>query len=563
MRTLYKNGKIINVFTETITVGSVLVENCEIVGVGDYSDKEADVVYDCEGKYISPGFIDAHMHIESTMLTPARFSEIAILHGTTAVVADPHEIANVCGVNGIKYMLDTSKELPLSIFYMLPSCVPSTVHDEAGAVLGAKELEPLYQYDSVLGLAEMMNYPGVVFEDPAVLDKLSYARKNKYIIDGHAPLLLGKDLDKYISKGVKTDHECSTLEEAYEKIEKGMFVLIREGSAAKNLASLVPLLKGATKERCAFATDDCTPFHITRNGHIDNIVRLAIKEHNIDPIIAIKTATINPSMLYSLHKYGAIAPGYYANMLLLDDLENLTINSVIYMGKKVVANNKLLEKVVPRKSIYHDEVLNSFNRTTLTNEDFYIEKKSDKCRVISMIKNQLISTEMITDIDFSKNNGVDTKKDIIKLAVIERHDNTGHIGLGFLHGLQIKRGAMASSISHDNHNLIVVGVSESDMKVAANAVLEAKGGNAIVIDGEVVSLQKLPVAGLMSEEPVESVVKANMEFDDAAYKMGIPKEIDPRMCTSFVSLSVIPSLKMTTKGLIQVETQTLLDLFVE
>ena len=564
MKTLLKNAKVVNVFTEKIDFTNVLIEDDRITGIGDYyKDEDADVIEDLEGRFLCPGFIDGHIHIESTMMVPPSLAQAVLPHGTTAVVTDPHEIANVCGVDGIKYMLEMSENIPLHVFVMIPSCVPATCFDEAGAILNAEDIEDLYKEERILGLAEMMNYPGVIYNDAPTMDKINACVEKGKPVDGHAPLLSGKDLDKYISAGINSDHECSDATEAMEKLSKGQWIMIREGSAAKNLEKLLPLFESPYYQRCILATDDRNPADIIAEGHIDNIVRLAIKAGK-DPIRAIKMATLNPTLCFGIKRMGAIACGYKANLLVLDNLENIDIKDVYSNGVKVVKDKEISGFSIPKaEDIITGSVLNSFHMPDLKNDDFYIDPKGTKCRVIEVIPGEILTNECILDIDFSKNNGIDIEKDILKLAVIERHKNTGHKGVGFIKGIGIKNGALAGSVSHDSHNLIVIGSSEEDMVIAANHIKKIGGGLCVVSEGKVISELRLPVAGLMSTNSAAEIAKANVELRESAEKIGINEGIEPFMNMAFVSLPVIPVLKMTTQGLVNVNDFKRVDLFVE
>lgn len=561
MKTLLKNGTVVNVFTGELTKENVLIEDDKIIGVGQYSDSDAEEVEDVSGKYICPGFIDGHIHIESTMLTPVELAKLCVPHGTTAIVADPHEIANVCGVEGIFYMLEASNEIPLNVYFMLPSCVPATPFDESGAVLTAEDLKPLYSSPRVLGLGEMMNYPGVIFDNEDVMHKIFDANELGKRIDGHAPFLTGKTLDKYISAGIGSDHECAEIEEAKEKIRKGQFVMIRQGTAARNLDDLVSLFDAPYNHRCLLVTDDRHPADIMKEGHIDNIIRLAVKKGK-SPVTAIQMATIQAAQYFGLSYVGAVAPGYRADILVLDDLETIDVKDVYSSGVKVVSSKKMLDVKTPSVSEnLRRTVLNSFHTENLTEKDFHIDEKSPKCRVIKLIPGQLVTEELIQNINWDKNNGVDLERDILKLAVIERHKNTGHKGLGFINGIGLKKGAIASSVSHDSHNLIVIGTNEKDMAIAANHICSV-GGNVVVADGEIIAQMSLPIAGLMSEVSGEEIARENETVRKSVYELGVPEDVEPFMNMAFVSLPVIPSLKMTTLGLVDVDKQELLSLYV-
>lgn len=563
MKTLLQNGKIVNVFTGEIQKTDVLIEDDKIIGVGTYyTEADADVVENVRGRILCPGFIDGHIHIESTMMVPYSFAKAVLPHGTTTVVTDPHEIANVCGVDGIKYMIEASEGLPLSVYFMLPSCVPATPFDEAGAVLKADDLKELYGNPRVLGLAEMMNYPGVLADDGDVLAKIDYCKKMGKQVDGHAPLLSGRELDKYISAGVHTDHECSSEKEAKERIMKGQYIMIRQGSAAKNLDSLISLFDEPYSKRCLLVTDDRNPSDILGEGHIDNIVRLAAKAGK-SAITAIQMATIQAAQCMGIKDLGAIAPGYRADILVLNKLEEVAIRDVYAGGKKIISEGKMCEFDAPKVSDNLDKrVKSSFNLSPLSKEDFFIEPKSEKCRVIGIVPGQILTESKEAYIDWNNNNGIDIKKDILKLAVIERHNNTGHKGLGFINGAGLKMGAIAASVSHDSHNLIVIGASDGDMAFAANEVLKMGGGMVISVDDKIYAKVELPIAGLMSETDVDKLAKEYDELRRVVYKLGIPAEVEPFMNMAFVSLPVIPKLKMSTTGLVDVTSFQKVDLYV-
>ena len=562
MKKLLRGGTVVNVFTGELERADVLIENEKIVGVGDYADESVDAVEDVSGKFVCPGFIDGHIHIESTMLTPTELARLCLPHGTTAIIADPHEIANVCGVDGIRYMMEASRGLPLNVYFAIPSCVPASPFDESGAILEAGDIEPLLDEKNVVALAEMMNYPGVIFDDHKVHAKLDAARRHNKVIDGHAPFVSGKALNKYASAGVASDHECCDASEAIEKICRGQHVMIRQGTAAKNLEALLPLFEPPYKHRCLLVTDDRHPADIMNEGHIDNIIRLAVK-HGKSVVTAIQMATIQAAEYFGIRYVGAISPGYRADVLVLSDLENVEVTDVYSRGEKVVDGKKTADFVSPRIDARLTEIaLNSFHVKELTESDFRIEEKSKNCRVIEVIPGQLLTKETPTEINWDKNNGIDTERDILKLAVIERHKNTGHVGLGFISGIGLKSGAIASSVSHDSHNLIVIGTNDSDMALAANRVRE-HGGNAVVKDGEVIAEMALPIAGLMSDVSGEEIARDNEKVREAVKNLGTAEGIEPFMNMAFVSLPVIPSIKMTTQGLVDVDKQERISLYID
>lgn len=567
MKLLLKNAQVVNVFTDRLEEANVLIDDEKIIGVGEYNDTDADTVRDLSGKIICPGFIDGHIHIESTMLTPAELAKASLPCGTTAIIADPHEIANVCGISGITYMLEASENLPLSVYIMLPSCVPSTPFDETGAVLEAEDLRDLYKHPRVLGLGEMMNYPGVLTGDFQVMQKISEAHNLGKLVNGHAPLLSGKELDKYISAGIGDDHECSTAEEAMERISKGQHVMIRQGTAAKNLEALLPLFNEPWSKRCMLVTDDRHPADLISEGHIDNIIRQAVKEGK-SPLAAIRMATLQTAEYFGIGNVGAVAPGYRADLLVLDQLDTVQVCDVYCEGRLAVSAGKVLDFKIPDvRSDIKKMVRNSFYMEELTEDDFYIDVPADasakRCRIIKIRPGQLITDQWITEIDFDRMNGIDTQRDILKLAVIERHLNTGHKGLGFISGIGLKKGAIASSVSHDSHNLIVIGTNHADMTIAANRIRTLGGGNVVVYEGEIVAEMPLPLAGLMSDLPAEEVARQNEKVREAVHTLGASDEIEPFMNMAFLSLPVIPDIKMTTLGLVDVNSQKLLPLFAD
>lgn len=562
MKILFENAKIADVFTESIIESNLLIDDAYIVGIGDYTKEDADEVIDVRGKWICPGFIDGHIHIESTMLLPKTFAGLALKHGTTTVVTDPHEISNVCGSAGIEYMLRASDRLPLDILVNLPSCVPATDFDESMEHLTIDKLKPYLSHERVLGLAELMNYVGAIHGDKVVLDKVHVTKKANKIIDGHAPMLMGKDLNTYIGLGVNSDHECSGMEEAMARISRGMWVMIREGTAARNLEALSPLFDTKASNRCLLVTDDKEPSDLIENGHIDAIIRKAVKLGK-NPLTGIRMATINAATCFGLKQTGAIAPGYKADFLILDDLDSVSVKDVYKNGKKVVENKETLPFHAHHVPKWLENVVtDSIKMKDVSLEDFHIEPKSSNVRVIEVIPGELITNELHETLDFSNNNGISVEKDILKLAVIERHKETGHIGLGFIKGIGLKRGAIASTVSHDSHNIIVIGTNDEDMLFAVQCIKQIGGGNVVVENQKLLSKLPLRFGGLMSDEDATLVAKECKEVRNTVYSMGVPKEIAPFMNMAFVSLPVIPSLKLTTTGLVDVNSFSKVDLFL-
>ncbi len=562
MKRLLKNGTVVNVFTDELERKDVLIENGKIIGVGDYSESDADTVEDLNGKYICPGFIDGHIHIESTMLVPSELAKMCLPCGTTSIVADPHEIANVCGVDGIKYMLEASEGLPVSVYMVLPSCVPATSFDENGAVLEAEELRPLYNHPRVLGLGEMMNYPAVLADDKKVLKKIEEALAEGKIVNGHAPLLSGKLLDKYISSGIYDDHECTLPDEAKERIRKGQYVMIRRGSAARNLNDLITLFDEPWNRRCMLVTDDYHADDLLEKGHINSIIREAVQAGK-SAIVGIRMATIQAAERFGLRNIGAVAPGYTADIITLESLESIKVSSVYKNGEKIVDNGALsyFEEPCVSEALLK-KVRGSFNLKELADSDFLIKPQSSKCRGIRINPGTLLTDEIVLDVDFSLNNGIDVERDILKLAVVERYKNSGNIGLGFVCGIGMKKGAIASSVSHDSHNLIVVGTNDRDMAIAANRIKALGGGCIVVCDGKVLSELPLPFGGLMTNISAPDVAEQNKKLGELVAELGVNDGINPFMNMSFVALPVIPHLKMTTWGLVDVDKQELVSLYI-
>ncbi len=553
-----KNGNIINVFSGEIIKGDVAIYDTHIVGIGEKYEGEEE--YDVSGYFISPGLIDSHIHIESTMVTIPEFARVVVPLGTTSVVIDPHEIANVLGLDGIRYMLKSSKYNPLNVFVMLPSCVPATDMETSGAELRAFDLLPFLNEDWVIGLAEVMNFPGVINLETEVLDKIRLMA-NK-VIDGHAPGLTGYGLNAYISAGIYSDHECTTKEEAMEKLRKGMYIMIREGTVAKNLKDLISIVNEKTGRRCLFATDDRHPDDLLKEGHINYLIKKSV-EYGIDPIIAIQMATINPAeyfRLYKIHRIGAIAPGYAADIVVFNNLKEFKPVLVFKNGSLVAKEGEYIYKPpIPPREI---KVRSTINIKWLTVDDFKIKAKSNKIRVIGIISNQLVTKHLIEEAKIENGEVVsDTERDLIKCAVIERHFGSEDVGLGFVKGFEIKKGAIASSVAHDSHNIIVIGTNDEDMEKAVIHLRKIHGGFCVVENGKVLADLPLPIAGLMSNKPMKEVYENLLKVNEAAYSLGISIK-DPFLMLSFLSLPVIPELKLTDKGLIDVNKFKFVDLFV-
>lgn len=538
-----KNARYVNVFTHELCTGDIAIACGKIAGIGKYDgEKELDV----SGRIVCPGFLDAHIHIESSLSVPREFARAVVPHGTTAIVTDPHEITNVMGTDGIEYMLEATERLPVDVFFMLPSCVPSTPLDEAGAELDWFAIDRFYAHPRVLGLAEMMNYVGVCAADEAVLAKLAAARLHGKRIDGHAPGLSGGDLQAYAAAGVRSDHECFAIDDAREKLRAGQYIMIRDGTAAKNLEALVDLLKQPGAERCMLCTDDKHPVDLLKLGHIDYIIKKAIAR-GVDPITAVTAATRNPAEYFGLTEHGAVAPGYRADLAIIDSFEHFEVQTVLKDGRVTYENGALCAFAASEPSgELSAEAHDTFRVRRLRPEDF---AGAERRAVIGMVPGEIVST------DNGYAEGVDPERDILKIAVVERHKGTGHIGLGYLQGYGLKRGAVATSISHDSHNIIAVGTNDADLAAAVNRVVENRGGIVVAEDGAVRGEVVLEIAGLMSEAPLTAVNDALERAKEAAFALGVNRGVDPFMTLSFMSLPVIPALRLTTRGMVDVLTQ--------
>lgn len=541
---VFKNAKIIDVFSNKIIEGDLALANGKIVGIGNYSGQ---VEVDLEGKFVCPTLIDAHVHIESSMMNPAQFAKAIIPNGVTTIIADPHEISNVVGLEGIRYLLKASEGLPLDVRMMLPSCVPATFFENSGANLTYEELAKLINEDRVHGIGEMMNYVGLLELDQRVLDKI-YGFRDK-IIDGHAPGLVGNDLNAYAYAGVLTDHECSTVEEMEDRISKGMYVLIRQGTAAKNADQLT---KGVTKDnlsRCMFCTDDKHPEDLLKNGSINENIKIAIK-NGIDPIDAIKMASINSAICYGLKKKGGLAPGYEGNFIVLDNLQEFKISAVYIAGEKYAENGEIIKDIFAKN---HLDSLGSVNVYDYKLSDFEIKLSSNKVNIIGINPNSLVTERLVEEVKVEDGKFV-ADKDFLKLAVVERHKGLKSIGLGIIKGFGIKHGAMASTIAHDSHNIIIIGDNDQDMFSAMKEIKKINGGIVLVKDGKVLESLPLEIGGLMSNKNLKEInfsiseilktIKNNLDLD---------VDLDPIITLGFMALPVIPHIKLTDKGLFDVD----------
>lgn len=551
---LLKNARLVNIFSGEIIETDVAVTRSRIVGLG--KGYEADEVVDLEGSYLAPGFIDAHVHIESSMAPPSEFARTVVPHGVTTVITDPHEIANVLGLDGIRFMFENAKHGPLSMYVMASSCVPATAMETNGATLHWYDLVSLKSDPWVLGLAEVMNFPGVIYGDDEVLDKLRIFKDD--VIDGHAPGVSGKALQAYIATGIRSDHEATTVEEAMEKLRSGMTIFIREATNAHNLKTLLPMVNDFNHHRICFCTDDRQPADLLGQGTIDYMVRTAIAA-GVDPITAIRMATWNPAQYFRLHDRGAIMPGRRADMIVFDDLQ-APHPRLVFRGGKLVARDGVMTippRAIPQRALRHTMNV-AWDAVT-----FDIPAEGRVARIIGHIPDQLVTEHLQMEVSIV--DGVaqaDPARDILKMAVIERHMHSGNVGKGFIHGIGLKRGALASSVAHDHHNIVVVGADDISMMTAARRVA-AMGGGLVAVDGEQVLAEvPLPLAGLMSKEPMGVIRDQVNAAIGAAHHLGSPLH-DPFMGMSFMALEVIPSLKLTDLGLVDVDKFEFTSLWVK
>ena len=539
-----KNATYVNVFCNELSHGDIAVAEGLIAGMGEHYEGAVEI--DMGGKLVLPGFVDAHIHLESALVSPKEFANAVIPHGTTTVITDPHEIANVMGTDGIEYMLQATEDLPVDVRFMLPSCVPATPLDESGAVLDYRAIDSFYEHNRVEGLAEMMNYVGVANADEQVLEKIVAAQAHHKKIDGHAPGLSGNDLNAYIAAGVYSDHECSTVEDAIAKLERGQYIMIREGTAARNLDALLPLLTPQYYTYCMFCTDDKHPNDLLEKGHIDYIVRRAIKA-GVDPIIAVKCASHHAARYFLLNNRGAIAPGFLADFVVIDNFDDFNILEVYKKGKLMFDGKTITPFEAPEIDPHLVKCSHeTFHVAHLEATDFI---ESRPRAVLGMVPGEIVTT----DAGYAEK--ISVEDDILKIAVIERHKNTHHIGIGYIKGYGLKSGAVATSISHDSHNIIVVGANEEDMAAAVNRVVELGGGIVVMDDGKVLGELQLQIAGIMSEAPLIEVNEALENAKEQAFKLGVSRGVDPFMTLSFMALTVIPTLRLTTRGVFDVINQ--------
>ncbi len=549
-----KNARIVNVFTNEIEKGDVAICKNIIAGIGDYSGVH-DI--DVRGMYVAPSFIDGHVHIESSMVMPIQYARAVVPHGTGAVVADPHEIANVLGMEGIMYMSKSMRGGPLDVYIMIPSCVPATGLETNGVFLDFLDVQPLMTEHYVLGLAEAMNYPGVIFRDPEILEKISVTLKNRKTVDGHAPAITGRDLNAYAAARVTSEHECTTLEEAREKLARGLHIHIREGSTAKNLRELVRLITPETAMFCSFVTDDRNPLDLLTEGHIDSMLRDAVSM-GLDPVLAVRVATLSTAMHYGLRYVGAVAPGYHADLVVLDSLKNFRAHMVFKQGHLVARDGKMVDEFGVRQQ---PRLRRSVNIHWLEAEDFEVRPRGSHMNVIGMIPDQIVTERLIEEPTIRDGLVVpDVDRDLAKVTVIERHNASRVRAIGFVRGTGIKEGAMVSSVAHDSHNIIAIATNDRDLIEAAVQIVRMQGGIAIVRNGKVLASLPLPIAGLMSDRPIEEVSENIKQLKEAAHVIGSTLD-EPFMAMSFLSLPVIPRLKITDMGLVDVNRFRVIDLF--
>ena len=545
-----KNAKIVDVFQAKILIGDIAISDGYIAGIGgSYQGVEE---HNYTGKYVAPGFIEAHIHIESSYVSPEEFSRVFIPRGTTTILADPHEIVNVAGLKGLDYMVNAAKNAKMDIRYMMPPCVPATNFETSGADLYADDMEDALKTGKVDGLAELMNFPGVINADDKMIDEILMAKKYGARIDGHAPQVVGKDLNAYIAAGPANDHECSTLEEAEERLARGMYLLLREGSVTQDLRKLLPIVNTANSRRCLLSGDDVQAKTAINKGHLDNSIRICIDE-GLNPITAIQMATLNPAEYCGLNDRGAIAPGRRADMVVFESLEDFAVEETYILGEKLSQGNKYLGEV----NYYPiDSVESSMHVKDFTREKLQLHLNSDKVRAIGVVPGEVLTTEEHVTVkrDGDGNFVYNDQEDVTKIVVVERHHNTGNVNVNLLSGYGIKAGAIAISIGHDSHNIIATGTNDDDIFMAVNELIKQEGGAVVVKDEKVISRMELKIAGLMCNLPAEKMIAQQDALDEAVHEeLGVPDNVNPVMTLSFMPLAVIPKLKITDKGLVDVE----------
>lgn len=545
-----KNAKIVDVFQAKILIGDIAISDGYIAGIGGSYQGVEERNY--TGKYVAPGFIEAHIHIESSYVSPEEFSRVFIPRGTTTILADPHEIVNVAGLKGLDYMVNAAKNAKMDIRYMMPPCVPATNFETSGADLYADDMEDALKTGEVDGLAELMNFPGVINADDKMIDEILMAKKYGARIDGHAPQVVGKNLNAYIAAGPANDHECSTLEEAEERLARGMYLLLREGSVTQDLRKLLPIVNTANSRRCLLSGDDVQAKTAINKGHLDNSIRICIDE-GLNPITAIQMATLNPAEYCGLNDRGAIAPGRRADMVVFESLEDFAVEETYILGEKLSQGNKYLGEV----NYYPiDSVESSMHVKDFTRKKLQLHLNSDKVRAIGVVPGEVLTTEEHVTVkrDGDDNFVYNDQEDVTKIVVVERHHNTGNVNVNLLSGYGIKAGAIAISIGHDSHNIIATGTNDDDIFMAVNELIKQEGGAVVVKDEKVISRMELKIAGLMCNLPAEKMIAQQDALDEAVHEeLGVPDNVNPVMTLSFMPLAVIPKLKITDKGLVDVE----------
>ena len=543
-----KNCKVVDVYNGNIIEGDIAISDNLIAGIGNYEGKE---VIDAKGKYAAPGFIDGHIHIESSYVSPEELGRLVVPHGTTTIIADPHEIANVCGFKGINYMIKASEGTALDIKMMLPSCVPATPFEHSGAVINAEDMIEPMKSEKIHGLGEFMNFPGVVGADDEVLNKLLVAKNEGKVIDGHSPGLVGNELNAYAAANIHTDHECSTVEEMHDRISRGLYVMLRQGSACHNLKTLTKGVTPFNSKRCILCTDDMQPKTILGVGHLDNSLRMCVEE-GIDPIIAIQMATLNSAECYGLEDRGAIAPGLRADIVLFDNLRDFNVDNVLIAGKEVAKGG---EYKLPMSLHDISDTKGSFNVKDFSKEKLKLTINSDKAHVINILPGGVVTSKEIVSVTRDENNEFvyNPNEDVVKVAVVERHQNTGNVAVALLKGYGIKEGAIALSVAHDSHNIIVVGVNDNDMEFAVEELIKQGGGIILVKDKAIVESMPMQIGGLMSNKSGEWVDKKLRSIHKIAHEnLSVSENVEPVMTLCFMSLAVIPEIKLTDMGLFDV-----------
>jgi adenine deaminase len=549
---LLTNCKLVNVLSGTVHSASIAVVGDTIVGIdGEYSARQT---FDIGGRYVAPGFADAHVHLESSMMSVPGFAEAVVPRGVTTVFTDCHEIANVMGLEGIRYIIESAAYSPLDVFVMLPSCVPATPLETSGAVLEAEDLEPMVGESCVVGLGELMNFPGTIAGDPRIVAKLALFPEGP--IDGHAPGLSGNDLSAYIAAGPDSDHECTSVEEAIEKLRKGMYVFMREGTGARNLIDLLPVINADNGPRLCLCTDDRHPADLLKRGSVDSMIGMAVRS-GVSPVSAIQMATINATRRFGLHGRGALAVGYRADMVVASDLESVRVE-MVFKGGRLVAEDGELTVPAGRSAVIPPS---SFDVSGFSGDRLRIPASAGKARVIGLVPDQLVTQFLLIDVPSDAGEAVaDIERDILKIAVVERHRGTGNVGLGFVRGFGLNRGAIASSVAHDSHNIVVVGTSDEDMAAAVEEIIKMGGGQVVAVSGEVRAAVPLPIAGLMSPLSLADVAKEIENLHAASAELGC-RVADPFMTMGFLALPVIPELKLTDRGLVDVGRFEIVPLF--